>query len=174
LLASSAGSYAGWPVWTLRERDNRLFIGYNSAESGYKDQHSGALFSVPADVRGCIAVTSVQVSLRVQHAPYAPDDWGLVVMTNTGWGGSWPSSSGQFVYLRCSGRDTWLGDREWVDITGYQVPGWGATVAEAFRSHGATGIGLAPHTNSSLYGYVNYATASDIRPRLRITYTVWG
>jgi hypothetical protein len=172
MLCASSGTYAGPGAdvgdWKLRATNYRLYTGY--FDSTYASQHSGAIWNIPANVRNCISIDRVDVSFRVQHAPYAPDDWGLVMQFNTTWPGTWPSSSGQFRYLRCNGKDTWLGGTEWVTITSNNVPGYG-TVAECFRTRNAQGIGLVANTTVSTYGYVNHATAPTIRPRLRIWYT---
>lgn len=177
ILASSCGSYrgrGGSPSWGIRERDTRMWVGVGG--DAYKDQHSGAYFDIPVAVRSSIAVTKVEVSFRVQYANSTSKAWPLVVMVQPKdgqWPSVWPGSTGRFYFPWARGTDTWLGSHpgEWMDITNLNVPDWGL-IKDLVKGGTLVGIGFAPDANSG-YGYANFSTAPSIRPRLRVSYTVW-
>ena len=165
LGASSSGSYSG-NTGAKRTDTSNFYSGYYSGTWG--QQGSAFMFAIPGDLRNCVSVDKVEISIQNVHS-YSNGGvtQHLAVSHTQTAGSSWPGATGAFGG-RATAKGGWYGGAEWVDITRDVEPTFGDTVAENFRVRGAWGICLvAP---SSAQGYYSYWSSSGMR--LRITYTV--
>lgn len=146
-----------------------MYFGYYSSIHG--TQKSQYRVAVPADLRNCVSVDKVEVSIMGRHTyPNAGTTVTLVVHHNTSLSGSYGGSTGG-VTTRSIGKPGWFGGSEWADVTTSSSAGR-YTVAEEFRAHGAQGFGLATAgSGQSYYGYADGSGGPTV-PRVRFTYTV--
>jgi hypothetical protein len=173
LSAVSSASYTGSKA--LRMVNTLCYHGRYS--STYGVQNSLFTFEVPADVRDCVAILNVEMSVFMEHMYDATKPGSIGVSVHYGkYQESYPSTFPNLYLSPPVGmwpgfKGRWLGDREWVDVGGYEVPMAGGSVAESFRSKGAQGLALwTPSTAPVDYGYANGDPASPRCPRLRISY----
>lgn len=139
-------------------------------------QRSGFHFPVPADVRTCEYIESIEFSVQNDHWANGSGAVQYLAITHTPLGGDawarWPGATGAFggryTYL-----DRWYGGaqstttRHWVNITNDKEPTYNDTVAGNFRHRGAQGICLVQtSTAQSAYGYFHG------NAQLRIKYVV--
>lgn len=166
LTATASASYNG-------AGNNRgvaeMYCGYYSGTNGLQK----SLFSVavPAEMRNCISVDKVEISVYSQHSYYnSGGRFGLAVHHNPSLGATFGGSTGIFAEFSAP-KPGWMGGAQWHDITNYTCPGR-TTVREEFRTQGANGFGLlAPNTSYTYYGYAHGATQTN-KPQVAFTYTV--
>lgn len=160
LSPAVANSYNGSGAATDAYRTNvRLYHGRYDAT--WNINRSKVWFSVPADVRNCVSVDSVRVSLQNQHTFESAMTYGLGLHFDGGAGSQFGGTSGVFRTYSV-GRGAATG---WLDITDASIAG--RTVKEHFRVGGAWGYTLEP-TSTALSQYGYFAPT----PQLQITYTV--
>lgn len=164
LSPSAAGSYKG--DGNLRTDTSNLYSGYYSSNQGY--QRSAVVWPIPADVRNCVSVDKIEISLRNLHtwsgtgipqqnvAVWEAQNIPATIGPITGAFGGWGVAKGG-----------WLNGTEWVDISNLAAPGR-PPLREEFRVVGISGMALvaADPGSQSYYGYYS----SNFR--LRLTYTI--
>lgn len=149
-----------------------LYCGYFSSTNG--NQKSLWYFAVPTEIRGCVSIDKVELSVYSRHHFLnSGGKFGVVVHHGSypsSFPGTFPGSTGIFVELDAP-KPGWLGGAQWVDVTNYTTPGR-TTVKEEFRTNTAWGFGLAaPSTSTNYYGYADGVGQTN-PPAIRITYTI--
>ena len=177
LRAVSSASYEGNGL--LRARDSLCYHG--RFDNTYGVQKSLWTFNVPPDVRGCVTVGSVEMSVMMKHmySLSAPGTVGVVLHSGAYQASPpamWPAVSG-VIGTWPGYRGQWLSGQRWIPIGSRIVPGSGfsagLTVAESFRAAGAQGLGLwTTSTSPNDYGYADGDPGSAEGPGLRVRYTV--
>jgi len=189
LNAVSSTSYSGnandnryLPDYSNRA-DGRgwIFAGlytYSNGVNFYGHQKAYWTFSIPAEIRNCISIDKVEISLWMEDVPLqnpAGSNFSVYVHHGAFQGGyptALPGSTNAFATLHSMDLN-WLGMTEWVDVTNYVCPGR-TTVKEEFRVNGAHGFALTGLTNDpSDYGFA-FGHTNAKPPRVRFTYTTWA
>lgn len=168
LEAVSSASYNG--SGTNRGIDACYFGWYSSTHSTQRSQFR---INVPADLRNCVSVDKVEVSIMGRHTlPNGGTTVSLVVHHNPSLGGNYGGSTAT-VTDRNIGKPGYFGGAEWVDVTN-AVSSGRYSVKEEFRVHGAQGFGLMSPGGSSSQSYYGYADGigGPNVPRVRFHYTV--
>lgn len=142
---------------------------FGRISSTFGRQKSAVAFAVPADVRDCVTVEKIELSVKVTyHHLVAGGLCTVAVQHQAVLGSTWAGATETFAQ-RTADRGGWLGGSEWQAVGWMTVPGRGATVSEEFRTKNADGFALmAPNDSTDYYGY----TAE--LPRMRISYRVWA
>jgi hypothetical protein len=146
-----------------------MYFGWYSSTNGL--QKSQFRIAVPADLRNCVSVDKVEVSIMGRHTyPSGGTTTTLVVHHNSDLAGSFGGSTTS-ITDRSIGKPGYFGGSEWADVTANWSVGRGFTVAEEFRVHGAQGFGLMAPGGSTAQAYYGYADGGT-SPRVRFHYTV--
>lgn len=161
----ASGTYEG--NGSLRTDTSNLYSGYYSSNRGY--QRSAVVWNIPADVRGCVSVDKIEISLLNLHtwAGTGIPQQNVAVWTRQ----DIPSTLGSYITGAFGGwgvaKGGWLDGQEWVDVSNLGAPSR-PPLKEEFRSVGISGMSLiaADPASQSYYGYYS----SNFR--LRLTYTV--
>jgi len=194
LTCNSATSYSGdatdnrFIADNTNRADSRgfLFVGRygepsNAAISYYGHQKAYWTFDIPAEVRNCLSIDTLYISVYMEDVPYqnaAGSNFSMAVhhgnFTVEGYPPTPPPGhTGIFVTLHSMDLN-WLGMTEWVEISNYVCPGR-TTVKEEFRVNGAMGFMLKGLTDDpSDYGFATGSMSSWNRPRMQINYTVFA
>lgn len=159
------------------------YYGYYSSTQG--NQKSLWCFSIPAEIRNCVAIDRIDLRIYNVHAfSNSGGTIGLVVHHGAYQGGfpaTWPGATGILNY----NGSPWMVALPKPGFMSQDGSGWlvnvqvlaasgRASMAEEFRVSGAQGIGLmAPDTAQSHYGYAQGASGAN-PPQIRITYRVKG
>lgn len=158
-----------------------LFAGqyvYSNGTNFFGHQKAYWTFNVPADVRNCISIQSIYISVWMEDIPLqnpSGSNFSLFVHHGAFQGGypttPPPGHTNSFLTLHSMDQN-WLGMKEWVEISNYVCPGR-TTVKEEFRVNGAQGFVMKGLTNDpSDYGFA--LGGSDARrPRVQFNYTVY-
>jgi hypothetical protein len=149
---------------------NPLYYGYYSSNQG--DQKSQARFAIPAEIRNCVSVDSVEIRWWNQHTWVNSGGQVSMVGHHNPSLGSWGGSTG--VLLERDGSQVrwsapkggFINGTEWYHL-GWLTSSGRYSIAEEIRVHGLQGFGLVAAVGGN-NGY-GYASAD---PQLRITYTV--
>lgn len=160
-----------------------IFYGQFSGTHG--NQRSLWSFSIPADVRNCVAIDRIDIAVfNEHHFQGGGNSVSLVVHHGAFQGGfpaQFPGSSGELlfngaVWRPMARRNAWLdagaNDGGWMTNCQGLAAAGRATLAEEFRVGGAHGLGLlAPSAAQAHYGYGQGAAQAN-RPQIRIWYRV--
>jgi hypothetical protein len=169
--AVETASYTGSN--SLRTR-SPLYWGYYSSNQG--NQKSQARWDIPAEIRHCHSVDSVELRWWNQHTWEGDGTTISMVAHHNGSLGSYTGNTGPLLMPNGSqvkwpvARSNWINKTEWYHVgflhsyaNGVRRP----EINEEIRSHGLQGFGLvAAVGGQSGYGY------ASADPQLRITYTI--
>ena len=148
-----------------RTNTSDMYSGYYSSNNG--NQRCLALFDIPADVRGCVSIDAIYLSAWNIHAYNNSGVTKQCVITHHSTLASGTYGSTATFFTTKAGKPGWVSGGEWFEVKNYQCPGR-TSVAEEFRTNGATGFGFGPgpDNSQSYYGYAR----NDFR--MRFIYTV--